>query len=293
MDRQQWLDNRKNYLGASEVAAVLGKDQFKTAASVWVAKVHGEPTDADTDAMAFGRDVETAIANMYTRRTGVLLEGLDNTDVVYHPDYPWIGATLDRWTGNSPRIPYEIKNVGSYNWYDRYQAWEEINYVIQVQVQCACTGADHGFLIGMFPGYQLAVARIEYSQSFWDAAIPRLVEFWESVQRREPPEPTVPGDLEAFKRVLVPREHKKVELADDLSAVFDRFDAVKKELRVLSDEKQVLEAKIRVAMGDAELGSLPDGRSVKVSIVNRAGYTVEPKSYSQLRVMKAKVKKNE
>jgi putative phage-type endonuclease len=292
INKTEWLANRRNYLGASEVAAVLGKDPFRTPASVWAAKVHGEPSDNDNDAMSFGRDVETAIANLYTRRTGVELCGIDNTDVVCHPKHDWIGATLDRWIKKDGiAIPHEIKNVGSYNWYEKYQTWEEdppINYVIQVQTQCACTGADHGFLIGMFPGYQLAVARIEYSQEFWDAAEPKLVEFWEAVKRREPPEPTVGDDLDALKRVLVPVEKKTVELTDADSAVFDRFEIVKKEIKILSDKKKLLEACIRVALGDAEYGTLPDGRRAKVSIINRAGYTVEPKTYSRLSILKAK-----
>ena len=152
MNRQKWLANRKNYIGASEVAAVLGMDPYRTPATVWSAKVHGEPTDNDNDAMAFGRDVEDAIAKLYTRRTGVKLEGDSDPEVIHHPEYPWIGATLDRWTSESAlrwggesvlrmserKIPYEIKNIGSWNWNEKYQTWEDdppFHHVIQVQTQ--------------------------------------------------------------------------------------------------------------------------------------------------------------
>ena len=167
LSREQWLEQRRHHIGASEVAAIIGVSPFADALSVWDSKVNGQKEQADAaDYLEFGRDMEEPIAKLYAKRSGRQVDNLGETTLQMHPYFPWLGATLDRRIEGCEKTPapdngpgaLEIKNVGA----PRFAPaeWtadnpEVLHHVIQNQIQMACTGWMWGCVAGMFPRYQL------------------------------------------------------------------------------------------------------------------------------------------
>ena len=65
------------------------------------------------------------------------------------------------------------------------------------------------------------------------------------------------------------------------------LDALAVEGKLRDDRKQLLTNQVRLALGAAEVGRLPDGSGWSAKLVARKGYTVEPSSSRQLRRLKA------
>lgn len=93
VDRAVWLSERRNGVGASDVAGILNVSPWASPWSVWASKVGLPVPDVDTAPMAFGRDVEPLIAAWFERETGLRVAGRQH--MVRHPEHPWRFATLD------------------------------------------------------------------------------------------------------------------------------------------------------------------------------------------------------
>ena len=294
-ERTVWLEARRHHIGASEVAAVLGVDPWRGPLAVYEAKINGS-SQSDADYLAFGRDVEGAIANLYAHRTGRPVRDLGASEIQYHPEYPWIGATLDRVTEGTPSEPapgdgpgpLELKHVSKFQSPEDWKADPPLNYQIQLQIQMSCTGAQWGCLAGMFPGYQLAWVDVKRNDSFLAAAYPILAEFWERVQRKDPPPPDgTTGTGDAIKR-LWPREspEKTITIEDDrILSLVTEWDGLKGAEREAQKRIKELDAIIRATMQDAEIANC-GAFKLSLKTVKKKAFSVEASEYRQLRKVK-------
>ena len=94
----------------------LGVSEYATPLDVYMSKVHGTQPD-ETRAMRRGRVLEPFIASEYALETGRHVTDPGATEILYHPDLPMLGATLDRVTTfdedrDGMTGPLEIKSVG-------------------------------------------------------------------------------------------------------------------------------------------------------------------------------------
>lgn len=216
--RRAWLAKRRESLGASDVAAVLGYDRHRTALQVYASKV-GDDEGADSPAMRWGRKAEALVAEMYGEETERPILTPDPYEILAHPDLPWLTATLDRRTLGSTKHPEPtpFRGLGAVvesapleckvQHGARGVDWEReppTGYQMQVMVQLSVTRAPWGSIcaaIGWPPKpvwYDLV-----RDDEFLAAAVPKLEAFWFGcVVARVPPEPTSHLDLEPLRRLF-------------------------------------------------------------------------------------------
>lgn len=265
--REQWLAERRKIIGASEVAAILGVDPRRNALSVYADKVAGKLDESDESWLAFGRDVEAAIAKGYSYRTGRPVRDLGADTIQRHPDLHFLGATLDRVTEGSDTYPapasgpgpLELKAVG----FHRESEWREeppLQYVVQVQIQMACTGAPWGSLGALFGGIRIAEpADMMRDDRFLKVAYELLARFWWQVQRRQPPEADGSEvSREAIKRLWPVDDGQAVTLLEADRLLADRWEVAKLRQKEAEETRDEIENKLRVRIGEAQRGDLPD-----------------------------------
>jgi predicted phage-related endonuclease len=294
LNREEWLHEKQFCLGASEWASVLGvPGAYDRPLGVYLSKVEGEDEKAE-DWISYGRDVEGAIANMYARKANRLVKDLGATEIQYHEEYPFLGATLDRSQHELPvengrHGPLELKSVG----FGSPKIWQEdppLHHQIQLQAQMACTGATWGTLAALFPGYQLVWKDFKRNDDFIDAAIPVLQEFWERVEARDPPPPQSSKCLAAVKRLYPEDTGETVEINPETAEDVVMWRAAKAAVKTAKDQVAELEARIRAEIGDATTGRMPSGDLVTLRTTTVEGYTnvVKPYSYRTLRFKEVK-----
>ncbi len=295
--RQAWLAERRQLVTASDAAAILGEDPRRGPAAVWAQKV-GEVETDEADWMRRGRRLEPAIAEEYSDVTGRPVHARDPYEIVRHPDLPWLAATLDRETEGCPanpglaegRAPLELKAVGG----GAVREWREeppLHFQIQVQIQMACTGRQWGSLTALLSGLTLTWKDLARNDRFLAAALPRLEEFRLRVQRRDPPEADgLAGTTAALQALYADEDGETVPLDADTFKLAEAWELAGSECRHCDAARQELENQLRLRLGSATFGALPDGSFLSLKTTKRAGYTVEATSYRQLRRWRPRLK---
>ena len=68
--REEWLEARKEGIGASEVATIVGLNPWETPYQLWRRKTGLDPSKAMTTAMQTGHILEDGVAQYWAQATG-------------------------------------------------------------------------------------------------------------------------------------------------------------------------------------------------------------------------------
>jgi putative phage-type endonuclease len=289
ISREEWLAKRRSFIGASEVAAVMGVSPFQGPLDVYLSKISDNGFHGNR-ATRRGQAMEPVIADWYAEETGRVIRDIGATAIQVHPHLPFLSATLDRViVSDDGNAPLEIKSVGGFQSRDEWETDPPVHYQVQVQVQMAVTRATWGALCGGFAASDEIVHRdLQFDADFFAAAVPILEEFWARVQRRDPPPAgELPGALNAVKRAFsAVSPDKIVALPADVLSLVDEWESLKKAGNEAKKKADTLEARIREMMKDAEYAALDDGHFLSLKTATRKGYVVSDCEYRTLRKIK-------
>jgi predicted phage-related endonuclease len=292
--RAQWLLARHEHVGASELAAIVDADPRRGWLSIYAAKVEQRLDEDESSWLAFGRDVETAIAKGYEHKTGREVIDLGAFDFVRHPRCARLGATLDRRCHGSSLFPtpagatgegaLELKAVG----FHKAHEWHEeppLHYVVQVQAQMACAQLRWGSLGALFGGISIAdPVDLLPDPAFMEAALVAVDRFWWHVEHRVPPPADAkPDTVAAIKRLWANDNGATVPLDEQAARLVAEWEKAKAAESAAECEAKAIDTQLRALLGAATFGELPDGSLLTLKKVERAGYAVKPTSYRTLK----------
>lgn len=129
---EDWLEWRRNHIGASDTPAILGVSRFQTRLNLLRVKL-GMEKKKDTPWMKRGRDLEETVRKMVSLR---LMEELESV-VLQSTRYPFLVAQID---GLGPSLHVEIKVAASENSYFKTVGEIPLDYQYQMQHQMIVTG---------------------------------------------------------------------------------------------------------------------------------------------------------
>ena len=193
-NKQEWLRERKNYIGGSEIAAICGLSSFdKTALDVYLSKVN--PTiveltkdDPNYEAAYWGTKQEKIIAERYAEERNVIIQ--TQPTLIRHPKHPFIACNIDRWVGNREYI-LECKTAHFY----KMKKWGDLgtdqipeSYLLQVAYYaaiCDVPKVDIAVLIG---GQDFRIYTYNRDKNLEEKLIKIGVNFWHNhIEKRIPP----------------------------------------------------------------------------------------------------------
>lgn len=96
---EEWLQYRRNKIGASDAPIIMGESPWKTSFELLKDKIFGTLTEC-TPWMQRGIDLEETARECFENMTGIIFV----KDVIVHPTYEWMIASLDG-------IDIEQKNI--------------------------------------------------------------------------------------------------------------------------------------------------------------------------------------
>lgn len=293
---EEWMAERPNHIGGSEVAAILGVDPNYGALSVFEKKVTGYSMD-DNKVLKYGRLMEEPIASMYADETGRKVVNPGSTLYQYHPKYPWLAATLDREQWGSEEYPapegcegkgaLEIKNIdipgmSPDDWNPNND--EIFKFVIQCQIQAACAGLEWCSLAGKFPYYDVEWFDMIRNDEMLEAIYPILEEFWKCVQTRTPPPVDIlPETLNVCRRLWKKEEGTTIPLDKEDMDLINEWEREKHKRTKADSKAKQLETRIRYKMKSHTFGTLPDGTLISLKTTKKKGHIVPPSECRTLR----------
>lgn len=287
--REEWLRRRSSFVGGSEVAALFGLSPRKSAFALWAEKSgYVMPPDLSNDPFVKrGRRLEQFVADDYAESAGHDVVNLGEFATFVDEQEPHLAATLDRRIDNAGERGHgalECKTAHAF----LAHAWDDgapLPYQLQLQAQLACTGWSWGVLACLIAGDDFRYYEYERHDALIAVMREKVAAFWKCVESGSPPEPDAhQSTREALKDMFPEAVFDEVELPSEASILDLTLQQAKAEIKHWSEIKDAAENRIRYLIGHHESGRIAGTDIVyRAKEVKRAGFTVAPSSYRELR----------
>lgn len=289
------LIRRRDYITATDAAAIVGTSIFKTSYDVWLEKCTDMENIKPSAAMVWGSLLEDDIIH-YTQFA--LREFLGDDQITTtrlgirraHANGV-MSATLDARIVDRPEA-IEAKthaslrpNVDLTDWGDPWTDSVPAGYRDQCLAQLACAPELERVWLVLSVGRSVPTIYC-VDRAKWPNRIALIetacCDFWDAhILTGVPPHDSGPG-LETVKRVRELIDPGRiVALPDEL---LEEFRTATEDISRMEKRKKGLDARIRAALIGAERGTSAKGHCVVIKSVNRKGYSVSPTTYTQLGV---------
>lgn len=262
--KQEWLDLRKSFVGASEVAAIFDAHPYISHYELWHEKsgLYKKP-NLEEERIFWGNQLEDSIANGIASLKGLSIKKRGFESLQYHPSIKGFASTLDfeieAMEGLEGPGVFEIKNVDWLSFKSKYllegdNVQAPLYVEIQLQAQMAVTGYQWGLcgiLVGGNTAYLIPRKRSEKAIKQIEQAI---THFWGTVEKGQKPNPSKENDYKITLEAYEPVDESVTPLEDSINpklAEYLKANATQTELTKL---KGVLKAEILERLGNYENG---------------------------------------
>lgn len=229
---QHWHDLRSKHIGASEIAGLFGCSPWHTPHQLFLDKADMVHHPISGQLADFGRLMEPIVAAMLAAESGWKIE--KSYQYAEHPDYPYLGATLDYYVLESEhgRGILEIKYVNQFapDW-TQTKAPDHIE--LQVQHQLFVVNAARvrkglkpfdWIAIGSMHGGNPEDVRIMLrapDKAMQAKIVERASKFWAQLQAGITPETLEPKDYEYVSEIFKQASRLEKAQVKDLSQYKD------------------------------------------------------------------------
>lgn len=283
-DRDKWLNARREGIGGSDAPAILGLTSWASPASIQADKWGLSEEAEEAEVVRWGRRLEDVIRaglaadeGWTVGRYGLLLRSKER---------PWQLCTPDACRDD--KVFVQIKNTMKADaWGDRVPepVW------VQCQHELSVTGDARCIAAALIFGNRLRWSYVERDDKFIAQLIAVEEEFWRLTQAGEPAAADGSEHTKRAYQLLWPEDKgTTVALPGRFTDLDMEREALAKTLKSAKDRIEEIDNEFRLAIKDATYGALQNGVKYSYMTVNRAGYTVEPTTFRQLRRNKGKKK---
>lgn len=270
MDDPTWLAWRKAGITASDIARARS-GRYGGRYGVVADKLGLTPPTETTDVMRRGLRWEQVIADSVATITGLHVVG--EQAWCQHPDYPHHRATVDGFlspvaeaTMDDVAAGLEIKTHGTnvrpaWDYWTPQVIWQMwVTGMSRTLVAAAEIDDEHDELVA------LRLKWVTFDAFECDDLVVLADELWLHIEEGTLPEPDVASALDVVKAVHV-EAHADADTVDLSDMVDDlrRLDEIKAAVKAVSDERDLLEARIRDRLAAATKGVADGGWKVSLS----------------------------
>jgi len=291
MRNGDWHERRRSFVGASEVAAILGLSPYGSAFDVWAVKTGLVPPFEGNDATRLGQTLESSILDHAERQVGDLRRDVE----IESPERCGvIRATLDGINDESGHV-VEAKTAGllsgtAANWGDegKVEHAEQVpkNYWIQIQIQLMVADQEHGSIFALLPRRGICRFDVEIDRVVCGMMVERVNDWW---QRHiiEGNEPEMFGaSIDVLKQI--PRDEPEIHFDESVQRLVDEYRSVQVEEKRFRKRRESIQAELVQHLGKSESGGLPDGSKITFKQQTRKAFSVAESTTRVFRVSKAK-----
>lgn len=138
LSREEWLRYRKQGIGGSDVAAILGISKWNSAISLWLNKTNQTEDDTqENEAMEWGTIMEPVIRNHFAKVTGKTV--VEVHAMLQHPDYTYnvyikLAGLINKGIAITPDIHREVDNIV------RVERQNHLSVIKQIVPKCEVGG---------------------------------------------------------------------------------------------------------------------------------------------------------
>lgn len=251
--REDWAKARREGIGASEIAAIMGLSKWATPYEIWERKTQQAETEPEVvgDARWRGHDLEQHVATWWAAETGRTIDESTVEDYTLVDDErPYMRVSPDREyivdeaTGERGILECKTTRLGV-SADDVPLAW-----LLQLQMNLGVSGYKHGSLAWLSGSLEYGYIDVEFNPDLFNTICEVAERFWtENVQGGVAPAAVNNDDL---TKKYPQSSSEAVEASEAVIEAIERLKDVKKQIAALDDVKDELEVEIKEALGTAE-----------------------------------------
>jgi len=243
------VEARKNYIGGSDAAAILGISRYKTPLQVWAIKT-GQvvpPDISDKVAVKLGNKLEQAVAEFFMEDTGKKLGRVNKT--LFHPKYPFLGANIDREVIGED-AGFEAKTTNQF----KASEWEGEEIPAEYLIQCihymAVAGKKAWYIAVLIGNMQFKWKKIDRDEKVINDLVKKEVAFWNNFIVPKVMPMQITSEDSSILYTLFPQAAPEsiIELGDDVSAMCESLDSMQADYKVLDLEIEKQKNELRARM---------------------------------------------
>jgi putative phage-type endonuclease len=240
----EWLEVRKQGVGASEAAVAVGLSPWASPFDLWEQKRGLSDGVAFSERMEWGKRLEAVIAAKFSEEHEMSV--YPNSYGVFRSDkYPFMQATPDYWlSGQSGLV--ECKTAAhEKEWQDGIPE----QYMCQVQHTYAVIDVPIIWVAVLFGGNKYRDYEVPRDEAYINFLIAEEAEFWAHVLDGTPPEvePAQMGRVAHAGEIVLPA---------GFWGTFLEYDVAHREFQQAEAKKDAIVDRLKTALGEAERGTL-------------------------------------
>lgn len=293
----EWLDERRNGIGASEIGIIMGASTWTSPYALWWRKKMDWRLPG-TEAQLWGHLVEDPITALFANEMSghlYIAKPLGHPfSLWFHPKQQWIICTPDRLavTRDGHIVPVEIKSdEGGSGWGEPGTAEIPLPYLYQALWQAHVFGSDGTYVVRKRSSGKRRMTWywVPYDKAVVMGLYTRAANFLASIDLGNPP----PTDGSTATTTALQELNPVVAgTSSDVGDLYFRWSQGRADKRAAIEHDRLLSNQMREAMGAAQWATTrtTDGLDVirvKRSVGKRGGYTVAPTTTDELREVKA------
>ena len=296
LSRDDWLEYRRQGIGGSDAASILGISPFRTARDLYYDKLGISVNDEESNwvALEVGNLLEPLVARIFAKKTGLKI--VKWKAMFQHPEYPWMLADLDYVVelpdGSKAILEIKTTNYNARdNWWYNGQEIVPIYYEAQGRHYMCVMNIDRVYFCCLYGNTEdEAIIRHIDRDPDYEAELVALEEiYWkENVLAKAPPPYTEDGDLilESLRRQRGPSEKDTPEMVMSIqqAALVKRYLVLQKEKEResanagrLDDEMKRVKALIIESLGRSSKATYEDADGTYTVTYNPVRKTGIPK----------------
>lgn len=269
--------DRKGFIGGSDIAAVMGLSRWVTPLQLWAEKT-GEVAQkdlSDNEAVRLGKELEDFVAQKFARETGRAVRRAPK--IYVHPVDDFMRCQVDRLITGTDEL-LEVKTANAF----KAKEWEgeEIptEYILQVMWQLGITGRSVGWIAVLIGGQAFRYKRIEFDAELFAKMVEQARVFWQMVRDRVAPM-AMAGDKETLL-ALFPQElnEEMLQSYQEMENDIARRMELKMHIEEMAGQVDEIDNRLRQVIGE-NLGI----RTERYVVKNKRQKTAPKVRFDQMR----------
>lgn len=237
-------DDRSTYIGGPGAATILGVNPWQTPLALWQELTGRAERTPTTEVMRSGQRLEPVVLAFAGEQLGVEVKP---GPFVRHPTLP-LGGHIDGEISDEQGVEGKTTRVRT-GWGEPGTGEVPPHVAAQAMHYMGLRGYGVMWVPVLFSGLEFALYRVARDETLIRQMADLCCEWWSKyVETDTPPPPQTGADAAR----LWPKDSGKVVIADDATvAAVSRLHQVRHSLSTLEEEKDALEDRVKLALGDA------------------------------------------
>ena len=253
-DRNEWLDYRRAGIGSSEIATIVGLNPYETPYQLWRRKIGLDEPKSETFAMKAGHYLEDAVSQFWSDATGrQIIKASAGDWIVRNDEKPFVQVSPDRTYWLDDNRSNDNKGILECKTTQRVIDADDLpkTWFCQVQYQLGGAEIQQGSIAWLTAGREFGYQDLTLVPDFYAWLVEEAERFWVDnvMGGKEPDCANVQDVLIKFNRHT---DSKVIEVGDEIMQAYNQLKDVRAEISKLEEQKEALEAKLKMGFGDAE-----------------------------------------